>query len=175
MKYIGKFEKYEPLERAAPNANHLKNSDGVDWYDISWDRHITSNNLFLCTNDNDYIICATKEGHTLYPENMHVFLIDKNDKLYNKHPDYFYHGKIINLEFLEKDKNDEFIVNRNKNKINYIKRELKNEISVLHSQLLLDMISSDDKLKLEELIEYYKKIQSLDVNDINMVIPEINL
>ena len=50
---------------------------------------------------------------------------------------------------------------------------LRKAMTVYQIELTLGTISDSDKEKLTNLLIHYKKIQALDVNDINMVIPNL--
>lgn len=67
------------------------------------------------------------------------------------------------------------VVQDNKSKKSVAIESIRSKMTVYQVELSLGTISDSDKTKLIKLLAYYKEIEALDVNDINMVIPEINL
>lgn len=172
MRYLGKFEKYEPSERAAPNANHLKNEKGEDWYSYSWNKDLTTSGLFLCTNDEGYVANSTKDGHLLFPAGLHVYYVESSDPLYSRDAEELYHGIIENNIFKDKTENPIFILNDNKRKKSLALKKLRNLMSIYHVDLSLGTLSEDDKNILTKYSKAYKEVVALDENNVDMKIPD---
>ena len=173
MIYLGKFIKYEPERKVVPYANHLRNENGIDWYEISWDKERTGSSLFICTDDEGYIVSSTKEGNMLFPSGLKVYQVTNKEELYDLSLDEFKYGMIVDNCFVSKDKVERFYINKNKLAKKKVLKEITDYINIKNTELTLFGLSDDDKKILEKYINLYKKIILLDVNDINMVIPDL--
>lgn len=176
MKYLGKFERYEPPVRAAGGiANHLRNGDGVDWYDHSWDRQFTESHIFIGVDDSGTIVTATNEGHLMFPVGLNVYAFDSSDDLYKEDVEELYHGTFKDGIYTHRSEVEEYYKRHNEEDKNYSLKKLRESLSIYSTALTLGVISDEDKKKLEELTKLYKEVQSLDICDKNMKVPELNL
>lgn len=83
MKNLGKFTAYTPTKKALSDRiagiRYLKNATDIDWYSISWDKARTRRHVYVLSDDNGDVVCASDQGELLFPQGFTVYEIPKTE------------------------------------------------------------------------------------------------
>lgn len=159
MENLGKFTTYSPEEPATSSARHLQNSEGTDWYTISWDKERVAKNFYAGTDDSGKIIAVTDNGSMFFPANMTAWEIPKDEAP----ADILTMG--YNATIIDGTYSVDYAGLAEKKRQGLLS-EVNSTIADWRTELQLDVISDDDKVSLAKWIAYIKALKALGLNAI---------
>lgn len=159
MKNLGKFTTYAPDEPATSDAHHLQNSEGTDWYTISWDTERTAKNIYAGTDDSGQIIAVTDNGALFFPANMTAWEIPTEEAP----ADILTMG--YNATIIDGTYSVDYAGLAEKQRQSLL-ADANTTISYWRTELMMDVISDDDKASLAKWMAYIKAVKALDLTGV---------
>ncbi|WP_208951229.1 tail fiber assembly protein [Rahnella sp. ChDrAdgB13] len=156
MKLLGKFSRYTP-DSPDGNINYLRNEDGTDWYTISWDKERIAKSVYAGTDDTGKIIVVAENGALLFPVDMTVWEIDKDEAPENIVTEG-YNASIVNGKYTVD------YVSIAESKRAALLSDANAKISNWKAELMLETISDDDKASLQVWLTCIKVLKALDLS-----------
>ncbi|CEE92372.1 putative tail fiber assembly protein [Xenorhabdus nematophila str. Anatoliense] len=162
---LGKFTVYIPVN-PIPNGVYLQDESGMDWYKSQ--KLFSRDTVKIVYYEDGNIDSYSKDVSALWPINAYISEINEKDipENFSVSGDWgFYNGKIS-----KKVLTDEEIIQYNTIEKSSLFDEALNKIQLWQTQLLLDIISDEDRIHLMEWMKYMQKLQNitlLNISDID--------
>lgn len=144
--------------------------DGNDWYEMQ--KKLSGDTLKIMFDSSGKVVAASFDASTLSPdgfsvveineENIHEDVIADGFSLSDRHPvnipvdEWFYRDGVLTIDYLFKAENE-----RQK-----LLRNISSKISEWEKDLLLGLISDEDKEKLTAYRVYAKTLQNMDFSTV---------
>ena len=98
----GFFEIYKPAEPALPNAVHLRDAGGRDWYDVLRDMPPLASGLYASVDGDGRITSAARDPSLLFPVGCYVVQIDGDYEPDDVRGKFYADGQITDVPETEK-------------------------------------------------------------------------
>lgn len=159
MQTLGKFFAYQPDNPEFPGANYACNSAGTDWYSVAWDSERIAGKVYVGVDDAGVILSVTDDGSRLFPVNMTVWEMEKNEIPPALLLDWSY-ASLIDGAFVVDYQS------RAESKRRTLLHAVRNNTADWRTELELGVITDEDKASLAEWMACIKALRALDFSGV---------